>query len=73
MLSCQDIILKFRADVEISCSLCLNTDEDSRILVMLKLLPDFSIQMSNIIFGYFDSDRTKENICFIINVIIFLS
>ncbi len=39
----------------------------------LKLLPDFSIQMRNIIFGYFDSDRTKENICFIINVIIFLS
>ncbi len=31
MLSCQDIILKFRADVEILCSLCLNTDEDSRI------------------------------------------
>ncbi len=41
--------------------------------VMLKLLPDFSIQMRNIIFGYFDSDPTKENICFIINVIIFLS
>ncbi len=52
MLSCQDIILKFRADVEISCSLCLNTDEDSRIM------PDFSIQMRNIIF---DSDPTKEN------------
>ncbi len=41
--------------------------------MMLKLLPDFSIQMRNIIFGYFDSDRTNENICFIINVIIFLS
>ncbi len=40
--------------------------------VMLKLLPDFSIQMRNIIFGYFDSDRTKENFCFIIHFILLL-
>ncbi len=37
--------------------------------MILMLLPDFSIQMRNIIFGYFDSDPTKENICFIINVL----
>ncbi len=43
-------VQKFRADVEISCSLCLNTDEDSRIMVMLKLLSDFSIQMRNILY-----------------------
>ncbi len=41
--------------------------------VKLKLLPEFSLQMINIIFGYFGSDSTKENISFIINVIIFLS
>ncbi len=35
--------------------------------MILMLLPDFSIQMRNIIFGYFDP--TKENICFIINVL----
>ncbi len=29
--------------------------------------------MRNIIFGYFDSDPTKENICFIINFILFSS
>ncbi len=43
------------------------------LLLSLKLLPEFSIQMRNIIFGYFDSDPTKENICFIINAILILS
>ncbi len=83
-------IQKFRADVELSCSFCLNTDEtvehlfwscqytqgfwyDIDAFVKLKLLPEFSIQMRNIIFGYFDSDPTKENICFIINAILILS
>ncbi len=47
---------------------------DIDAFVKLKLLPEFSIQMRNIIFGYFDSDPTKENICFIIiNLILILS
>ncbi len=83
-------IQKFRADVELSCSFCLNADEtvehlfwscqytqrfwyDIDAFVKLKLLPEFSIQIRNIIFGYFDSDPTKENISFIINLILILS
>ncbi len=46
---------------------------DIDAFVKLKLLSDFSIQMRNIIFGYFDSDPTKENISFIINLILILS
>ncbi len=70
-------IQKFRADVELSCSFCLNADEtvehlfwscqytqrfwyDIDAFVKLKLLSDFSIQMRNIIFGYFDSDPHKR-------------
>lgn len=81
---------RFRTDVELSCSFCLNADEtvehlfwscqytlefwyDIGAFVKLKLLPEFSIQMRNIIFGYFDLDPTKENICFIINLLLFLS
>ncbi len=44
-----------------------------KAFVKLKLLPEFSIQIRNIIFGYFDPDPTKENIGFIIHLIIFLS
>ncbi len=70
-------IQKFRADVELSCSFCLNADEtvehlfwscqytqefwdDIDAFVKLKILPEFSIQMRNIICGYFDPDPTKE-------------
>ncbi len=75
---------KFIADVEPSCSFCLNADETVEHLfwscqytqefwydidAFFKL--NFLYKMRNIIFGY--SDPTKENICFIINFIIFLS